>query len=99
MTKMEKKKFELYQKVRYHCHYTGKFRGAAHSIRNLRYKVPQEIPVKIYNGSIYDYHLIIRELAESLKVDLSAYGKILKNLSPFQYQLKKMMIVKQLHAK
>ena len=40
------KKFKLYQKVRDHCHYTGKFRGAAHSICNLRYKVPQEIPVK-----------------------------------------------------
>ena len=25
-------------KVRDHCHYTGKFRGAAHSIWNLRYK-------------------------------------------------------------
>ena len=24
--------FRLYQKVRYHCHYTGKFRGAAHNI-------------------------------------------------------------------
>ena len=48
--KTEEKKFELYQKVRDHCHYTGKFRGAAHSICNLRYKVPQEIPVKIHNG-------------------------------------------------
>ena len=41
----KKKKFKLYQKVRDHCHYTGKFRGAAHSIYNLNYKVPQEIPV------------------------------------------------------
>ena len=38
--KNEKKKFKLYQKVRDNCHYTGKFRGAAHSICNLRYKVP-----------------------------------------------------------
>ena len=32
-------------KVRDHCHYTGKFTGAAHSICNLRYKIPKEIPV------------------------------------------------------
>ena len=45
--KNEETKFKLYQKVRDHCHYTAKFRGAAHSICNLSYKVPQEIPVKI----------------------------------------------------
>ena len=65
--KNEKKKFKLYQKVRDHCHYTGKFRGAAHSICNLRYKVPQEIPVKINNDSKYDYHFSIKELAEEFK--------------------------------
>ena len=27
------------QRVRDHCHYTGKYRGAAHNICNLRYKV------------------------------------------------------------
>ena len=48
-------KFNNYQKVRDHDHYTGKFRGAAHSICNLRYKVQREIPVVIHNGSKYDY--------------------------------------------
>ena len=28
-------------KVRDHCHYTGKYRGAAHNICNLRYNVPK----------------------------------------------------------
>ena len=59
--------YKLYRKVRDHCHYTGKFRGAAHSICNLRYKVPHEIPVKFHNGSSYDYHHIIKELAEEFK--------------------------------
>ena len=41
-------------KVRDHCHYAGKYRGAAHNICNLRYKVPKEIPVVFHNGSTYD---------------------------------------------
>ena len=28
----------IYHKVRCHCHYTGKYRGAAHSVCNLRYE-------------------------------------------------------------
>ena len=52
------------QKVKDHCHYTGKYRGAAHNICNLRYKVPKEIPLVIHNGSTYDYHFIIKELVK-----------------------------------
>ena len=53
-----------YRKVRDHCHYTRKFREAAHSICNLRYKIPKEIPVVFHNGSTYDYHFIVKQLAK-----------------------------------
>ena len=65
--KKQGKIYKLYRKVRDHCHFTGKFRGAAHSICNLRYKIPHEIPVKFHNGSSYDYYFIIKELAEEFK--------------------------------
>ena len=51
-------------KVRDHCHYTDKNRGAAHSICNLKYRVSKRIPIVFHNGSNYDYYLIIKELAE-----------------------------------
>ena len=51
MDKNNKKEFKLNQKVRDHCHYTGKYRGAAHSTCNLSYKIPKEIPVVFHNGS------------------------------------------------
>ena len=34
-----------YHKVRDPCHYPGKYKGAAHGIWNLRYKIPKKIPV------------------------------------------------------
>ena len=55
------------RKVRDHDHYTGKFRGAAHSICNLRYSTTKEIPVISHNGTNYDHHFIINELANKFK--------------------------------
>ena len=56
-----------YYGVRDHCHYTGKYRGAAHNICNLRYNTPKKIPVVLCNGSTYDYDFIIKELAEEFQ--------------------------------
>ena len=56
-----------YHKVRDHCHYKGKYRGAAHVICNLRYKTPKEIPVVFHNGSTYDYHFLIKQLAKQFE--------------------------------
>ena len=55
-------KDKKYHKVRDHCHYTGKYRGAGHSIFNLKDSVPKEIIIAFHNGSNYDYHFIIKEL-------------------------------------
>ena len=87
--KNDRNAFRLYYKVRDHCHYTGKFRGAAHSICNLRYKVPNELPVVIHNGSTYDYHFIIKQLAKEFKGQFECLGENTEKTSLFQYQLKK----------
>ena len=70
------------KKVKDHCHYTGKFRGAAHSKCNLNYKVPKDIPILIHNAS-YDTHFIINKLAKNLKANLIVLKKIWKNIPLF----------------
>ena len=68
MLPLTKKTIEItsrhFWKVRDHCHYTGKYRGAANSICNLEFKVPNEIPVVFHNGSNYGYLFIIKDLAK-----------------------------------
>ena len=44
--------------------HTGEYRGAAHSTCNLKYSVPNKISVAFHNACNYDYHFIIKELAE-----------------------------------
>ena len=85
----EKAKFKLYKKVRHHCHYTGKFRGAAHSTCSLYYKVPQEIPVKFHNGSKYDYHFLTKELAEEFNVEFECLGENMEKYISFSVPIKK----------
>ena len=53
-----------HHKVKDHCHYTRKYRGAAHNICNIRHKIPKEIPIVFHNGSTYDYHFIIKEFVK-----------------------------------
>ena len=62
-------------KVRDHCHFTGKYRGAAHNTCNLRYKIPKNIPVIFHNGSTYDYHFIIKELACEFEGNFECIGE------------------------
>ena len=78
-----------YHKVRDHCHYTGKYRGATNDICNLRYKIPKAIPVVFHNGSTYDYHLIIREVAEEFEGEFECLGENTEKYITFSVPIKK----------
>ena len=65
-------------KVRDHCHYTGRYRGPAHTKCNLQYKIPSYIPIVFHNLSGYDAHLFIKELA-AYSTDGAKMGVIAKN--------------------
>ena len=79
---------KMMKKVKDHCHYTGKFRGAAHSKCNLNYKAPKDIPIIIYNAS-YDTHFIINQLAEELKGELNCIGENTEKYIVFSVPIKK----------
>ena len=49
-------------RVRDHCHFTGRFRGPAHNSCNLKYRKPKNISVFFHNLSGYDSHLFIKKL-------------------------------------
>ena len=66
-------------KVRDHCHYSGLYRGAAHSSCNLKYKIPNYIPVIFHNLTGYVAHLFIRELAKYT----TGIGVIAKNTEDY----------------
>ena len=53
------------EKVKDHCHYTGRYRGAAHNECNLKYRNPDFTPVVFHNLSGYDSHLFIKNLGFS----------------------------------
>ena len=66
--------YKKYRRVRDHYHYTGKHRGAAHIIRNVRYKTLKDISVVFLNCSVYDYHFIIKEVAKEFDGTLKWFG-------------------------
>ena len=57
------------RKVRDHCHYTGLYRGAAHNNCNLKYRMPDHIPIVFHNLSGYEAHLFIKELGKKFNRD------------------------------
>ena len=78
-----------HHKVKHHCHYTGQYRRAAHNICNLRYRIPQEIPVMFHNGSTYDYHFIIKELVKEFDGNFECLGENIEKCITLSVPLKK----------
>ena len=76
-------------KVRDHDHYTGKYRGAAHLICNLRYSTQIDIPVFFHNGTNYDFNLIITELAKEFRSEMKCIPLNTNKYMSFLIQLRK----------
>ena len=73
-------------RVRHHCHLSGKFRGAAHEVCNLKYKIPKFFPVFFHNLLGYDSHLFIKTLWNS-EGDISCIPNNEENYISFRKQV------------
>ena len=62
-------------KVRDHCHITGKYRGAAHKKCNLKLRIPRKLPIIFHNLEGFDGHLIFRELNNFKDIDIQVIPK------------------------
>ena len=51
-------------KVRDHCHRSGNFLGAAHSLCNLKRQETKKVPMFCHNLSGYDSHFLMRHIGE-----------------------------------
>ena len=76
-----------------YCHYTRKLhnytRGCAHNICNLRHKIPKEICIVFHNGSTYDYHFIIKQLAKESDGVFKCLGENTEKYITFSVPIKK----------
>ena len=84
----DEKTYTNKRKVKDHCHYTGKFRGAAHSISNLNYNDEKEISITIHNAT-YDNHFILNQLAIEFKGELNCIGDNMEKYITFLVPIKK----------
>ena len=62
-------------KVRDHCHISGKYRGAAHYFCNINLKISKKVPMIFHNLKGYNSHLIFKELSKfDVKVSVIPNG-------------------------
>ena len=91
----EKLSLDKKSKVKDHCHFTGKYRGAAHNKCNLECRKPLILPVIFHNLQGYDAHLFIKQLAKvagdltSIPTTEEKYISFSKFIAVDQYYSKK----------
>ena len=66
-----------------------KYGGVAHDICNSKYKIPKDIPVVFHNVSTYDYHFIMKELAEEFEGEFECLGENTEKYISFSVPIKK----------
>ena len=76
------------KKVKDHCRYAGKFRGAAQSKCNLNYKIQTEISIIIHNTT-YDTHFMLNQLTIEFKSELNYIGDNMEKYIIFSVPIKK----------
>ena len=74
------------EKVRYHCHITGKFRDTAHWNCNINFPSTKKFPVIFHNLKGYDSHLSLNEL-EKFDVKIKVIPNRLGKLSFFKIKI------------
>ena len=75
------------EKVRDHCHITGKFRGAAHWNCNIDFQLSKKVPVIFRNLRGYHSHLIFNEV-NKLDVKISVIPNGLEKYMAFFWNKK-----------
>ena len=78
-----------YHKVKDHLHFTGKYRGVAHVICNLKEIIPRKCPVVVHSGSNYDYHFIIKELVKEFEGEFNCPRENTKKCKTFSVPITK----------
>ena len=73
----------LSDKIRDHCHLTGKYRGPAHNTCNINVKQKDSnfIPIAFHNFSNYDCHMFFKRLVDlkNDKVNLKLFSRPMRN--------------------
>ena len=82
-------KDKKYWNVIDYYHYTEEYTAAAQSTCNLKYSLREQIPIAFHSGSSYDYHFIIKELAEEFKKQFTCLEQNNKNYIIFTIPIEK----------